>query len=92
LYGSGQATTLCITRGNTHQHVLQALELLGLSQQVDVLNVVAVFPIPKSLMAQQLQNRTRILYRLMAKLPRDKLPKFWPILWVYHTNPLPLVL
>ncbi|NBT69418.1 MAG: hypothetical protein EBT78_16845 [Betaproteobacteria bacterium] len=28
LYGSGQATTLCITRGNTHQHVLQALELL----------------------------------------------------------------
>ncbi len=62
LYGSGQATTLCITRGNTHQHVLQALELLGLSQQVDVLNVVAVFPIPKSLMAQQLQNRTRILF------------------------------
>lgn len=62
LYGKGDASTLVITRGNTHQHVLEAIELLGLSDQVDVLNVVAVYPIPKSFMALHLPNRKQILF------------------------------
>lgn len=61
-YGTGNASTLCITRGNTHQHVLEAIEILGLSDVVDLLNVTLVYPIPQKPLRESLQNRQCVIF------------------------------
>lgn len=62
LYGSGNAPTLLITRGNTFQHTLEAIELFNLTDQVDVLNVLAVYPIPKTILIKEIQKRNRVVF------------------------------
>lgn len=62
LFGTGNAPTLLITRGNTFQHTLEAVEFLKLNDQVDVLNVLAVYPIPKTRLIEEIPKRSRVIF------------------------------
>lgn len=61
-HGSGQAPTLLLTRGNTHQHALEAIQLLSLHGEVDLVNVIAVYPIPKNYLTAALKGRKRLIF------------------------------
>jgi len=61
-FGNGNASTLIITRGNTFQHTLEAIHNLKISDQVDILNVVAVYPIPKTPLMNEIPKRDTIIF------------------------------
>ncbi|MEN9400885.1 MAG: hypothetical protein RL632_1988 [Bacteroidota bacterium] len=59
--GLPQREWAIVTRGNSYQHVLEAIEVLGIEEKTQVIQVLGVYPIPKVALLKELKHKKKII-------------------------------